>query len=84
MDIEIETWINEMKIAILESNTDRAFFLTQNLPFTKEKNIAKDNDIESLYIIRELISQAIELMTKNRNDAQIQMEKIKKMRNFLI
>lgn len=75
---KIEIWLDSMKVALIEENCDKAYELTQNLPFTQDTQ----SNVEYLNMASELISQAITLLEKNKKDAKEQLEKIRQAKRF--
>lgn len=83
----IQEWIDSLKIAILESNTDRSYELTQNLPFSSDFiKQSQDNPemLEYLTIARELIGQTITMLKNDKEITRQHLEKIKQAKKFLI
>ncbi len=83
---QIQNWIDSLKIALLESNSQKAFELTQNLPFHSEYFLQNSNNqifTEYLDIAKELIAQCITLLQNNQEETRIQLDKIRQMRKFL-
>ena len=84
----IERWLDSLKIALLESNADEAYNLTQNLPFDMEYFENNTNIepimIEYLNMASELIAQSIELLQNSKEEARIQLHRIRQVKNFFI
>ena len=84
----IERWLDSLKIALLESNADEAYNLTQNLPFNMEYFENNTNIepvmLEYLNMASELISQSIELLQNSKEEARIQLHRIRQVKNFFI
>ncbi|RDU65294.1 hypothetical protein CQA53_06900 [Helicobacter didelphidarum] len=85
---EIESWLDSLKIALLESDSQKAFEITQNLPFNTdfiETIQHNDNDmLEYLNIAKELITQTIHLLHENKNSTRMQLDKIRQTRLFFM
>lgn len=68
-------WLNKVKIAIIEKNTDSLLELVDNIPsFTDLKDIE-----EAVYLSRE----ALELLHTLKDETNLNMSKIKKNLSFL-
>ncbi|MCE3036571.1 hypothetical protein LW135_01815 [Helicobacter sp. faydin-H20] len=70
-------WHDQLKIAILEKNTQKAFDLITQVP---TENLTT---MEELLSAQELISQGIELLEKDKEELQKQMLRIKLAKKFL-
>lgn len=70
-------WLNELKIAILNSDTDLAYKLIIDVPLEKFSNLDDMLDAQAL------ISQGIELLEKDKQEYQRQMLQIKLAQKFL-
>ncbi len=70
-------WLNELKIAILNGDTDRAYHLIIDVPLEKFSNLDDMLDAQAL------ISQGIELLEKDKQEYQRQMLQIKLAQKFL-
>ncbi|MCE3037795.1 hypothetical protein [Helicobacter anatolicus] len=70
-------WHDQLKIAILEKNTQKAFDLITQVP---TENLTT---MEDLLSAQELISQGIELLEKDKEELQKQMLRIKLAKKFL-
>ncbi|MCE3039888.1 hypothetical protein [Helicobacter anatolicus] len=70
-------WHDQLKIAILEKNTQKAFELITQVP---TENLTT---MEELLSAQELISQGIELLEKDKEELQKQMLRIKLAKKFL-
>ncbi len=84
----ITKWIDALKIAIIENNIDNAMELIDNLPFDKDSifNGKYDGNVELLEylnIAKELISQVLDILITQQEDARNQIYKIKQARKFL-
>lgn len=71
----IMNWCNNLKIALINKDSQRAFELTQNLPHF--------DDIEDMLEARELIAQVVELLENERDDVKKQMLQIRIAKQFL-
>lgn len=69
-------WVDSLKIALLEKNTQKAYSLVINLP----KNL---NGLEEMLVAQELISQAIEMLETEQEGLKKQMLQIKMAKKFL-
>ncbi|MWV62456.1 hypothetical protein DCO58_04125 [Helicobacter saguini] len=81
----ITIWLDSMKIALLEKDSQRAFDLTQNLPFDSmeiSQDLNNKELLEYLQMAKELISQAIELLQENKKQSKEQLDKIFKAKRF--
>ena len=68
-------WIKQLKIAIIEKNTDKLNELMENLP-----QLEKSEDIEqAVYLLKEATS----LVQGLKDETQASMIQMKKNRNFL-
>lgn len=70
-------WLNELKIAILNSDTDLAYKLIIDVPLEKFSNLDDMLDAQAL------ILQGIELFEKDKQEYQRQMLQIKLAQKFL-
>ncbi len=70
-------WLNELKIAILNSDTDLAYKLIIDVPLEKFSNLDDMLDAQAL------ILQGIELLEKDKQEYQRQMLQIKLAQKFL-
>lgn len=70
-------WVDDLKIAIIEKNTQKAYELITNIPSYAFKNL------EDLLIAQELISQTIEMLESDKENIQKQMLQIKMAKKFL-
>lgn len=69
-------WVDSLKIALLEKNTQKAYNLVISLP--------KDlNGLEEMLVAQELISQAIEMLETEQEGLKKQMLQIKMAKKFL-
>lgn len=83
----IQDWIDSLKIAILESNIEKSYELTQNLPFSQDIIEQSKNDaelFECLMIAKELIGQTIAMLENNKEMTRQQLEKMRQAKKFLI
>lgn len=70
-------WLDSLKIALLENNTQRAYELVIDIP----KDTFKDMD--ELLMAQELISQTIEMLERDQESLKKQMLQIKMAKKFL-
>ncbi|PAF42767.1 hypothetical protein [Helicobacter sp. 11S02596-1] len=70
-------WIDRLKIAILEGDTQKAYELVTHLPKDSFK------DMDSLLIAQELIAQTIEMLENDQEKVKKQMLQIKMAKKFL-
>lgn len=79
--VDIEKWIDSLKIAIINKDTQSAFSLTQQLPdFNKVEN--EQEKLESLKIANELIYQTIQLLKQDQDNIRDKINKIKQAKKF--
>ncbi|WP_104697286.1 MULTISPECIES: hypothetical protein [unclassified Helicobacter] len=71
------TWHDELKIAILNQDTQKAYDLIINVPTHMLQTM------EDLLSAQELISQGIEMLEKDKQDIHRQMLQIKLAQKFL-
>lgn len=64
------SWLDSLKVAILQKDAQRAFALIQTLPESFD-------DIETMLQARELIAQVLDLLEEEKNHIRIQMLQIK-------
>lgn len=80
---ELDLWIDSMKIALIEKDSQKAFNLTQNLPFSESSLSDIDSNIlERLDIAKELISQCIDLLNTDKSQVREQLDRILKAKKF--
>ena len=60
------SWLDSLKVAILQKDAQRAFALIQTLPESFD-------DIETMLQARELIAQVLDLLEEEKNHIRIQM-----------
>lgn len=70
-------WLDSLKVALLENNTQKAYELVIDIP----KDAFKDMD--ELLIAQELISQTIEMLERDQESLKKQMLQIKMAKKFL-
>ncbi|MDO7253378.1 hypothetical protein [Helicobacter cappadocius] len=70
-------WLDSLKIALLEQNTQRAYELVVNIPKDSFK------DMEELLVAQELISQTIEMLEGDQENLKKQMLQVKMAKKFL-
>lgn len=70
-------WLDKLKIALLQNDTQRAYELVIDIP----KDTFKDMD--ELLMAQELISQTIEMLQKDQENLKKQMLQIKMAKKFL-
>ncbi|PAF51113.1 hypothetical protein BKH43_02595 [Helicobacter sp. 13S00401-1] len=75
--IKVSSWIDNMKVALLEKDSKKAFLLTQDLPAFKE-----GTNIEDLNIVLDLIKEAINLLEDERALTKSNLDKIKQAKKF--
>ena len=63
------SWLDSLKVAILQKDAQRAFALIQTLPESFD-------DIETMLQARELIAQVLDLLEEEKNHIRIQMLQI--------
>lgn len=80
---EVYTWIDELKIALLQKDSKKAFILTQGLPnFSLIQD--KNDHLEALSSALELISQAIALLKDEQKSVSQNLKSIKQAKKFFI
>ncbi|WP_104714169.1 hypothetical protein [Helicobacter cetorum] len=77
--LEFEKLIDSFKIALLEQNSQKAFVLVDEISLEQIQNL----DLEKLLRLKEMIAQSIELLQKDKNAIQNQMQKAKNIQKFL-
>lgn len=70
------SWLDSLKVAILQKDAQRAFALIQTLPESFD-------DIETMLQARELIAQVLDLLEEEKNHIRIQMLQIKAAKKFI-
>lgn len=70
------SWLDSLKVAILQKDVQRAFALIQTLPESFD-------DIETMLQARELIAQVLDLLEEEKNHIRIQMLQIKAAKKFI-
>lgn len=71
------TWHNQLKVAILNQDTQKAYELIVNVPTHTLETM------EDLLSAQELISQGIEMLEKDKRDIHKKMLQIKLAQKFL-
>lgn len=69
------TWLNSLKIAIVNKNTQKALDLIENLP--------NFDNIDDLICARELVAQLAKELENEKNTLKEAMQKIKRTKRFL-
>lgn len=69
------TWLNSLKIAIVNKNTQKALDLIENLP--------NFDNIDDLICARELVAQLAKELENEKNTLKEAMQKIKRTKQFL-
>ncbi|MDE6885672.1 MAG: hypothetical protein K2P17_01325 [Helicobacteraceae bacterium] len=69
------TWLNSLKIAIVNKNTQKALYLIENLP--------NFDNIDDLICARELVAQLAKELENEKNTLKEAMQKIKQTKRFL-
>ncbi|AFI04232.1 hypothetical protein [Helicobacter cetorum] len=77
--LEFEKLIDSFKIALLEQNSQKAFALVDEISLEQIQNL----DLDKLLRLKEMIAQSIELLQKDKNTIQNQMQKAKNIQKFL-
>lgn len=78
---DIASWIDQVKIALVNQDGDKAFELTQTLP--NFNHIENEYDkIELLSVVKELIFQTIQLLQQDQNNIREKIKKIKQAKKF--
>ncbi|WP_104749242.1 hypothetical protein [Helicobacter cynogastricus] len=72
-------WVDELKIALLENNLEKAGVLVENCPFLENAQA----DLETLQIARELITQTIARLQEAQQQLGLQMRQLKAARRFM-
>lgn len=70
------SWLDSLKVAILQKDAQRAFALIQTLPESFD-------DIETMLQARELIAQVLDLLEEEKNHIRIQMLQIKAAKKII-
>nr|WP_199768955.1 hypothetical protein [Helicobacter cetorum] len=76
---EFERLLDSFKIALLEQNSQKAFALIEGISLEQ----LQDLDLDMLLRLKEMIAQSIELLHKDKNTLQMQMQKAKNIQKFL-
>ncbi|WP_104760963.1 hypothetical protein [Helicobacter cetorum] len=77
--LDFEKLIDSFKIALLEQNSQKAFVLVDEISLEQIQNL----DLDKLLRLKEMIAQSIELLQKDKNIIQNQMQKAKNIQKFL-
>ncbi|TSA85614.1 hypothetical protein [Helicobacter mehlei] len=72
-------WVDELKIALLENNTQKAFKLVEECPLLKEGC----SDLPTLETAKALISTTIERLQEEQQTLGVQMRQLKVAQRFL-
>ncbi|BCZ19141.1 hypothetical protein NHP190012_07830 [Helicobacter sp. NHP19-012] len=72
-------WVDELKIALLENNLERASFLVETCPFLSEPC----TDLEALQSAKTLIATTIERLQEQQRALSAQMRQLKAAQKFL-
>lgn len=70
-------WLDSLKIALLQEDSQRAFELSSNLPPEGFRNL------EEMLMAREMIAQTTELLKKEKERVRIAMQQIRTAQKFL-
>lgn len=70
------SWLNSLKVAIIQKDTQKAFAHIQTLPESFD-------DIEEMLQARELIAQVLDLLEEEKSHIRIQMLQIKAAKKFI-
>ncbi|WP_104710960.1 hypothetical protein [Helicobacter felis] len=73
-------WVDELKIALLENNLEKAGALVENCPFLEN---AQQADLETLQVAKELIAQTIARLQEAQQHLGVQMRQLKAARRFM-
>ncbi|MFP6248286.1 hypothetical protein ACLGDG_02615 [Helicobacter pylori] len=71
--------LDSFKIALVKKDSKQAFSLIECLSLEQIKSL----DLDTLLSLKEMISQSIELLEKEKEELQLQMHKAKKIQKFL-
>ncbi|WRD06348.1 hypothetical protein E5K72_03865 [Helicobacter pylori] len=71
--------LDSFKIALIKKDSKQAFSLIERLSLEQIKNL----DLDTLLSLKEMITQSIELLEKEKKELQSQMHKAKKIQKFL-
>ncbi|WP_104637927.1 hypothetical protein [Helicobacter bizzozeronii] len=72
-------WVDELKIALLENNTRKAFKLIESCPLMEQGC----NDLETLECAKALIATTIERLQEEQQALGAQMRQLKAAQRFL-
>lgn len=70
-------WLDSLKIALLQEDSQRAFELSSNLPSEGFRSL------EEMLMAREMIAQTTELLKKEKERVRIAMQQIRTAQKFL-
>ncbi|MGX2972384.1 hypothetical protein [Helicobacter sp. T3_23-1059] len=73
-------WLNELKIALVSNDCDKAGAVIDNFPSNEE--LAKCS-LEELEEAKEILAQIIEMLQSNQNQVKSQILHIKAAKKFL-
>ncbi|MCE3047583.1 hypothetical protein [Helicobacter kayseriensis] len=71
------SWLDNLKIALIEGDAQKAFQISTNLPQEGFKNL------EEMLDARELILQTMELLKQEKEKTRIAMQQIRTAQKFL-
>ncbi|NPS34376.1 hypothetical protein [Helicobacter pylori] len=71
--------LDSFKIALIKKDSKQVFSLIECLSLEQIKSL----DLDTLLSLKEMISQSIELLEKEKEELQLQMHKAKKIQKFL-
>jgi hypothetical protein len=69
-------WLKELQLAIIEQDTQKMGSLVKDMP--------RFENLEEMRSASVLIKQALEIITKKREDTALILKKLKKHRDFLL
>ncbi|MFP6080343.1 hypothetical protein ACLF98_04475 [Helicobacter pylori] len=71
--------LDSFKIALIKKDSKQAFSLIECLSLEQIKTL----DLDTLLSLKEMITQSIELLEKEKEELQLQMHKAKNIQKFL-
>lgn len=71
--------LDSFKIALVKKDSKQAFSLIERLSLEQIKSL----DLNTLLSLKEMITQSIELLEKEKEELQLQMHKAKNIQKFL-
>ncbi|RVY43867.1 hypothetical protein ECC26_03710 [Helicobacter pylori] len=71
--------LDSFKIALVKKDSKQAFSLIECLSLEQIKSL----DLDTLLSLKEMITQSIELLEKEKEELQLQMHKARKIQKFL-